>query len=61
MKDAGDRRAAPAAVIDVLRQLGVLSKPYADQLAKYSPSTIINRCGDVVGEARAAFTLSIQN
>ena len=57
--DGDDRRARPPAVIDALRQLGVLSAADVQVLSAYSPTAIINRRGDRVGEARAAFQLEI--
>src|SRR5438552_4594245 len=57
IEDGDDRRARPPAVIEALRQLGVLSKTELSTLASYSPTIIENRRGDRVGEARAAFNL----
>jgi L-asparaginase II len=59
--DGDDRRARPPAVIDALRQLGVLSQDHLKNLEKYSPAIIINRQGRRVGEVRAAFTLDIHH
>ena len=59
VQDGDDRRARPPAVIDALRQLGVLSKTDLQTLSSYSPAVITNRRGELVGEARAAFTLEI--
>lgn len=59
VEDGDDRRARPPAVIDALRQLGVLSKTDLQILSSYSPAVITNRRGEPVGEARAAFTLEI--
>jgi L-asparaginase II len=59
VEDGDDRRARPPAVIDALRQLGVLSESDLQSLSSYSPAIITNRRGDRVGEARAAFTLEI--
>src|SRR5437870_7086796 len=59
IEDGDDRRARPPAVIEALRQLGVLSKTELSALASYSPTIIENRRGDRVGEARAAFDLEI--
>jgi len=58
--DGDDRRARPPAVIDALRQLGVLSANELETLSEYSPTIIRNHRGDQVGEARAAFTLDIK-
>jgi L-asparaginase II len=60
VEDGDDRRARPPAVIDALRQLGVLSETDLRSLSNYSPAIIKNRRGDSVGEARAAFTLEIK-
>lgn len=60
IEDGDDKRARPPAVIDALRQLGVLSGESLSALSKYSPEIITNRRGDRVGEARAAFTLQIR-
>ncbi len=59
IEDGDDKRARPPAVIDALRQLGVLTNDDLAALSKYSPEIITNRRGDLVGEARAAFTLQI--
>lgn len=59
VEDGDDRRARPPAVIDALRQLGVLSETDLQTLSNYSPAVISNRRGEPVGEARAAFTLEI--
>jgi L-asparaginase II len=60
VEDGDDRRARPPAVIDALRQLGVLAETDLESLASYSPAIITNRRGEPVGEARAAFTLEIR-
>jgi L-asparaginase II len=57
--DGDDHRARPPAVIEALRQLGVLTKQELIALADYAPTAITNRRGDRVGEARAAFNLVI--
>jgi len=59
VEDGDDRRARPPAVIDALRQLGVLSSNDLEILSAYSPTVITNRRGDRVGEVKAAFTLNI--
>lgn len=59
VEDGDDRRARPPAVIEALRQLGVLSESEITALASYAPTPITNRRGDRVGEARAAFSLNI--
>jgi L-asparaginase II len=61
IEDGDDRRARPPAVIEALRQFGVLQKSELAALSSYSPTPITNRRGERVGEARAAFTLDIRN
>lgn len=61
IEDGDDRRARPPAVIEALRQFGVLQNSELAALASYSPTPISNRRGERVGEARAAFTLSINH
>lgn len=61
VEDGDDHRARPPAVIEALRQLGLLSAEDLTALADYSPTPIRNRRGDHVGEARAAFTLEINH
>ena len=57
--DGDDHRARPPAVIEALRQLEVLDENDLSPLSAYAPIQIKNRRGDLVGEARAAFTLDI--
>ena len=59
IEDGDDHRARPPAVIEALRQLGLLSAEDLPALAAYSPTPIRNRRGDHVGDARASFTLEI--
>jgi L-asparaginase II len=59
IEDGEDFRARPPAVIEALRQLGVLADSEMAALAEYAPIVIRNRRGERVGEARAAFTLEI--
>ena len=59
VEDGDDHRARPPAVIDALRQLGVLQANDLEALSSYSPTIIKNRRGDSVGESRAAFELDI--
>lgn len=58
VEDGDDRRARPPAVIEALRQLGVLREGEVAALASYAPTPITNRRGERVGEARAAFSLN---
>ena len=59
IEDGDDHRARPPAVIEALRQLGVLTDGELAALSSYAPTIITNRRGEQVGEARAAFTLQI--
>jgi L-asparaginase II len=59
IEDGDDQRARPPAVIEALRQLGVLTRQELIALADYAPTAISNRRGERVGEARAAFTLEV--
>lgn len=59
VEDGDDRRARPPAVIEALKQLDVLGKEELAALSDYAPISITNRRGERVGEARAAFTLEI--
>lgn len=59
VEDGDDRRARPPAVIEALRQLGVLHGSEITALATYAPTPITNRRGERVGEARAAFSLNV--
>lgn len=61
IEDGDDQRARPPAVIEALKQLGVLNDRDLIALSAYSPTPIRNRRGDRVGEARAAFQLEIAN
>jgi L-asparaginase II len=60
VEDGDDRRARPPAVIEALRQLDVLRQADVSALSSYAPTPITNRRGERVGEARAAFSLHIQ-
>lgn len=59
VEDGDDKRARPPAVIEALRQLGVLRESEITALATYAPTPITNRRGERVGEARAAFSLKV--
>jgi L-asparaginase II len=53
------RRAGAAATCEALRQLGVLGEVELTQLEDYAAAPVRNLArGDVVGEVRAAFTLT---
>lgn len=60
VEDGDDKRARPPAVIEALRQLGVLHEGEVAALASYAPTPITNRRGEQVGEARAAFSLEVR-
>jgi L-asparaginase II len=55
----GDRkeRARPVAVIETLRQLGVLRADELEALSRFARADVCNHRGDRVGEVRAAFGL----
>jgi L-asparaginase II len=57
IEDGDDRRTRPIAVIETLRQLGVLSDESLDAVSRYAFFPVLNRRGDVVGEIVASFTL----
>jgi L-asparaginase II len=59
IEDGDDRRARPPAVIEALRQFGILQESELTALSSYAPTAITNRRGERVGEARAAFSLNI--
>lgn len=59
IEDGDDHRARPPAVIEALRQLGILANRELTALADYAPTPVTNRRGERVGEARAAFTLEV--
>lgn len=46
IEDGDDHRARPVVAVEILRQLGILSK---DDLTDFSPMPIKNRRGDLVG------------
>jgi L-asparaginase II len=50
-------RAMPVAVIEALRQLGVLTEADLTTLANWRTSDALNHRGEVVGEVRPAFSL----
>lgn len=59
IEDGDDHRARPPAVIEALRQLGVLTKQELIALADYAPIAITNHRGERVGETRATFALEV--
>ena len=60
IEDGDDHRARPPAVIEALIQLGVLHDNDLTTLSSFSPTPIMNRRGERVGEARAAFRLEVK-
>lgn len=59
IEDGDDRRARPTAVIESLRQLGVLRDASLEAVAPYAYFPVLNRPGEIVGEIRAEFDLKI--
>lgn len=51
IEDGDDRRARPVVAVEILRQLGILSR---NDLSEISPMPIKNRRGDVVGKVESA-------
>jgi L-asparaginase II len=60
IEDGDDKRARPPAVLEALRQLRVLGDGDIASLASYAPTSITNRRGELVGEARAVFSLDLR-
>ncbi|MBA3632575.1 MAG: asparaginase [Acidobacteria bacterium] len=56
IEDGEDRRARPVVAIELLRQLGILD---GETLKQFSPITIENRRGDIIGEIQASFNLNL--
>jgi L-asparaginase II len=61
IEDGENFRARPTAVIESLRQLGVLRDKSLKALAPYARFPVRNRRGDEVGEVRASFELNFVN
>jgi L-asparaginase II len=61
IEDGDDHRARPTVVIEALRQLGVLHDESLAAVARYAFFPVKNRRGDVVGEIRASFELSVSD
>lgn len=57
IEDGEDRRARPVAVVEALRQLGVLNEAAYQAVKPYSNFIVYNHRGDTVGEVRASFEL----
>ena len=60
IEDGDDKRARPTAVIESLRQLGVLRDESLEAVAKYAFFPVRNRRGDLVGEITASFDLKVK-
>jgi L-asparaginase II len=60
IEDGDDRRARPTAVIESLRQLGVLRDESLEAVAKFAFFPVKNRRGDLVGEISASFDLKVK-
>jgi L-asparaginase II len=58
IEDGDDHRARPTAVVESLRQLGVLRGESLGAVAQYARFTVRSRRGDTVGEIRPAFELN---
>lgn len=59
IEDGDDRRARPAAVIETLRQLGILDDAQLEPLAPYASFPVRNHSGKLVGEVRPRFDLPL--
>ena len=57
IEDGDDKRARPTAVVESLRQLGVLKDESLEAVANYAFFPVLNRPGDVVGEIVSKFEL----
>lgn len=60
IEDGDDKRARAPAVIECLRQLGVLRDESLEAVARYTFFPVKNRRGDVVGEVTASFDLKVK-
>lgn len=58
IEDGDDQRARPTAVIESLRQLGILADESLEAVSRYDFFPVCNRRGDVVGEVTAEFKLN---
>lgn len=58
IEDGDDQRARPTAVIESLRQLGILADESLEAVSRYGFFPVCNRRGDVVGEVTAEFKLN---
>lgn len=58
IEDGDDQRARPTAVIESLRQLGILADESLEAVSRYAFFPVCNRRGDVVGEVTAEFKLN---
>ena len=60
IEDGDDKHARAPAVIESLRQLGVLRDESLEAVAKYAFFPVKNRRGDIVGEVTASFDLKVK-
>lgn len=60
VEDGGERAVAPA-MIEALRQIGVLPADILHALRKFHQPEVVNRRGEVVGTLRPVFTLNKAN
>jgi len=58
IEDGDDHRARPTAVIESLRQLGILADESLEAMSRYAFFPVRNRRGDEVGEVTAEFQLN---
>lgn len=58
IEDGDDQRARPTAVIESLRQLGILADESLEAVSRYAFFPVRNRRGDVVGEVTPEFKLN---
>lgn len=58
--DGEDRRARPAATLEILQQLGILDPAKSEILSKFAHQKLQNWRGDVVGEVVPNFSLNVK-
>lgn len=58
--DGEDRRARPAATLEILRQLEILNPEQSETLKQFAHQKLKNWRGDVVGEVMPNFTLNVK-
>jgi L-asparaginase II len=57
----GQQRAIPAIVVEVLKQLGLLSVEHQEALSQWNPERVLNWKGTEVGQIRPIFQLQKWN